>query len=572
VVAEVDELRAAGCPVDVRRESALGRTPAWADLRGYDVVVVTPGRGRTGNLLALVEAGVPAGVSLLPVWQLGGKAVIGPFMNTDTTGCWVCAALRLGGNAEPADAAGFWSRAAGFESAELGTAVPEPRGPLAAMAGNLLAYEIFRITTGCLPPETVGKVIVQDVDSLDVSAEPLRPHPACRHCSPVPTRPDAVPDFAAGLAQPSASAIPGRALPEPGSPESAQQLAALTERTALIGPHAGIFRGFDDDLLTQSPLRVSTVEVAVAQGRRRRVAAFDLHTVAGARLAALAAAAAVYAEHVVPPAVVDTDAAELTADRARPGTLATASGLGAQGPEAWVDATSLTTGERILVPAAAVAPHSRHNDGRTFVPGSAGVGVDGTPEQARGAALLSALGHDALRAALHGEIRVLRIQEPWHGTDPVLTFLARTAANLNVGIDLLELGPADEQPAPVLLARGTTPDGVVLWAAAADTSWRAAAVMALRDVLGQAQLGDTLPGGDPVDSGNAWITDLAPQRLAVGGEVAPRHDLMRTFAEMLDRACAAGVEPVVADLPTPDLAAGGLSVARVLIRRYTDGQ
>ena len=572
VSADAAELRAVGCPVELRRIPALGGTPAWSglhdsDLRDFEFVVVTPGGERTRDLLGLVEAGVPAGVSLLPVWHLGGQAVIGPLMQSGTTGCWVCAALRLGGNADAAAAADLWSRAAGLESVRLGTAVHELRGPLAAMVGNLLGYEIFRIRTGCLPPETVGKVIVQDVDSLDVAIEPLRPHPACPHCAPRPTA------SGAGLAQPSASATPGRPLPEPGTPESEQQLTELSRRTALVGRHAGVFRCFDDDMLTQTPLRVSTVEVGVGPGLRRRIAAFDVHNVAGARLAALAAAAAVYAEHVVPPVVADPAPAESAAARVRPQTLATASGLSAERPDlagAWVAATSLATGEPVLVPAAAVAPHSRHNDSRAFVPCSAGLGVDATPEQARGAALLSALGHDALRAALHGAAAVLRVRAPWDGSDAVLTFLARTADNLGVEVDLLELGAADEQLAPVLLARGTTADGDALWAAAADTSWRAAAVAALRDLLGRVQLGDVLPGGDPVDAGEAWVRDLAPQTLAIVGEVAPRPGLVSTLPEILGRARRAGVEPLAVDLPTPDLASGGLSVCRVLVRRCAD--
>ena len=55
-------------------------------------------------------------------------------------------------------------------------------GPSAAMLGNLLGYEVFRLTTGALAAETEGRLVLQDLDSLDVATEPLLPHPACPHC------------------------------------------------------------------------------------------------------------------------------------------------------------------------------------------------------------------------------------------------------------------------------------------------------------------------------------------------------------------------------------------------------
>ena len=52
------------------------------------------------------------------------------------------------------------------------------------MLGNLVGYEVFRLRTGAPAPETRGKIIVQDLDSLDVVSEPLLPHPRCPHCRP----------------------------------------------------------------------------------------------------------------------------------------------------------------------------------------------------------------------------------------------------------------------------------------------------------------------------------------------------------------------------------------------------
>lgn len=63
------------------------------------------------------------------------------------------------------------------------TASTTPSRPLAAMLGNLLAFEVFRLTTGALPPETEEQVIVQDLDSTDCTIEPLSPHPRCPYCT-----------------------------------------------------------------------------------------------------------------------------------------------------------------------------------------------------------------------------------------------------------------------------------------------------------------------------------------------------------------------------------------------------
>jgi bacteriocin biosynthesis cyclodehydratase domain-containing protein len=550
VADEADELRADGCDVELRELGDPGA--GWSQLGEYDVVVVTPGTHRTRDLLALAEAGVPDGHTLLPVWQIGGQAVIGPLMRSGTTGCWVCAALRLGANGGADGAAELWADAAG-----VGSRTQPPSGPLAAMVGNLLGYEIFRLTTGALPGETDGQVIVQDMDSLDVAVEPLRPHPDCPHC---------VTDATTPVSTTAARPVPDQRMPEPGNPESERRLATLAERAALVGRHVGTFRRFDDDRLTQTPLRVSTVELALGPGRVRRIVAFDIHNVAGARLAALTAAARVYADHMLVPPVHTAAPGER---RVASDELVTTTGLSAAGPgDRSVSAISLHTGQPVLVPAAAAAPRSAHNGRRTFRTGG-GLGVDATPEQARGDALLAALGDDALRAAMHGEVPVLSVRAPWHADDPVLTFLARTAATLGVEVDLLELGSADAQPAPVLLARTTVGDAV-LWTAATDTSWRAAAVTVLRDLLGRVQLGDALPGGDAVDTGDAWIDDLAAQTLVPSDDVSARHDLERRLPEILGRLEANGTEALAIDVPAADLVVGGLSVARVLLRRRRD--
>jgi ribosomal protein S12 methylthiotransferase accessory factor YcaO len=442
------------------------------------------------------------------------------------------------------------------------------------MVGNLAGYEIFRLTTGALPGETDGGVVVQDLDTLDAVAEALLPHPACGLCAGPGTHLRPVDAHAADVDEPSASPQSWKPMPEPGGPEAEEQLATLTRRMAMVGSRLGVVTSFDDDLLPQTPSRVTTAHVAVGHGRRRRVAAFDVHNVAGARIAALAAAAAVYADRVVPPRDVLSGA---KADEARrllptipPAALTTQSGIDPEGASvsAFVQATSLTTGRPALLPAGAVAPYGEHNAGRAVSPTPAGTGVDDSPARARGAALLSALAHDAVVGALHGRLAATRLVLGERDDDPVLTFLVRTARHLGVEPELLDLGL--ELPAPVVLAHTTDPaSGEVHWTVAADTTRRAATVTALRDLLGRVQLDAALPEGESVDAGDPVVADLDPRTLAVAGE-RPWTDRAVTLPDVLDRLRVEGVDALTVDRGSADLAAAGLSVARVVLARRTD--
>ncbi len=565
---EAAELRVAGCPVEVRADDALAGSPTWDHLDGDDVVVVTPSARAARTLLDLLQAGLPRGVVLLPCWQAGDDVLVGPSMRAGTVGCWMCAALRAGASGDPGSAADLWSGLAGHRA----QGARRPAGPLAAMVGNLLAYEIFRLTTGALPGETDGTVVVQDQDSLDAVVEPLLPHPACGLCAEPEDGPGPdVPGSIAEVAEPDASPQSWKPMPEPGGPEAESQLATLRDRMALVGSRLGVVTGFDDDLLPQTPLRVTTVHAALGHGRRRRVAAVDVHNVAGARLSALATAAGVYADRTVPLTGVLTgraaEAARASLPVVSPAELSTDSGVDPEGTTvtAWVRASSLTEERQVLVPAAAVAPYGDHNGGRVFTPGPAGTGVDPSAAGARGAALLSALAHDALVEALRGRRALNRLELGERDDDPVLTFLVRTASHLQVQPEVLDLG--EDLPAPVVVVRAVDPrDGSAVWTVAADTTRRAATVVALRDLLGHVQLGAALPAGEPVDLGDPLVADLDPRILAVSAD-RPWSDRAVALPRVLDRMRGEGIEPLVVHRTAADLAAAGLSVARVLLAR-----
>ncbi|WP_411117489.1 TOMM precursor leader peptide-binding protein [Streptomyces sp. 058-1L] len=546
------EAAGVGAQVDTVTAQA-GTVPAgpgasWADLDGYDVVVVTgPGAGaRTHRLLA---AGVPEGVTLIPAWLFGRRLIVGPLSTAASTGCRSCALLRLGANVDPGTAAELWSEAAG--------AVPPSgdalSGPVAAMVGNLVGYEIFRLTTGALPAETDGQVLVQDLESLDVMAEPVQPHPRCARCASLDAR------------EPAAALPDSLALPVAPTVETARDAEALVEElnrvsTALVRPYTGIFRRYDDEELTQTPLKLSRVEVALGGGVRRRIAAFDVHHLAGARMRALYAAAEVYVEHVVPLPVRDLPQQALRT--LGPAALTTGGGTGAE-PTAWATATSLITKEPVRVPAAALRPFGPHNRDRAHLASRAGSGAGGSAVEAAGLGLLSALAHDALVRAVRGTTRVSPVAAD--GSDPELVFLLKSAANLDIAVELLDLGEADRTSAHVVLAREAEgPSGQGRWAVGAGLSRRTATASALRDLLGRAQLAAEDPGAE-VDLGDPLVGDLAAAAIAVGGESVAVEGAETTFDAVLDRLRSAGRDALYAATTPADLPSGSVATARVLL-------
>ncbi|MFC4494974.1 TOMM precursor leader peptide-binding protein [Streptomyces ovatisporus] len=590
---EAAEAAADGCPVRLTTlpgdRDAAGSPDghSWAGLDSYDVVLVTGGPLAAQRLFPLLKAGIPDGPAVIAAWSYGQQAVVGPLMARGRSGCFSCAVLRLGAGEGAAAAADVWSALA------MPGAVPAggtPGGPLAAMTGNMLGYEVFRFTTGALRAETDGQLIVQDMASLDVTSEPLLPHPRCTLCSTADGSASvaaaARPAGEAGTFDLAAADAGGVPMPSVATAREADGLVEeLNRRSVLVREHAGVFKRFADEALTQLPLKAGIVELGVGHGHLRSIAAFDVHHVAGARMRALNAAAAVYAEHVVPSGPLVTgerlDAARESMPAVAPGQLTTASGAG--GPEtgvaAWAVATSLVGKEQVLVPAAAVRTFTPANSARLFEATSAGTGAGASPAGAAARGLLSALAHDALLRTLRGAAALrVRIGQGGAGeaadagadtgadtgADAEITFLARSLDQLGLRWELLDLREESRSGVHVLLAHA---EGE--WAVGSETSRSGAAAAALRDLLGRIQLSREEHAA-AADTGDPLLRDLAPSAL-------PAEDGPGTFtsgagepvawSDVLERLREAGRDALVVPTGSADLQSAGISTVRVLLTR-----
>jgi bacteriocin biosynthesis cyclodehydratase domain-containing protein len=546
--AEVERLTAKNCPAEVVFLRCGDHRQGLESPGEFDVVVCA-GLDAPQQVFTLLSHDVPERRVVLPVTTFGQQAIIGPASSVGRSSCWVCAVLRLGANGDGATAAELWASVA---HPELAVSQAPLRGSLAAMIGNQLGYEIFRLVTDALPGETDGRMIVQDVNSLDSTNVRVLPHPRCPFCSGGDRAGDS-------LCEPVDLAGVELVAPTTASPETADDtgelLAELNGRNVLVDQIAGVFTAYDDDTLSQTPLKVSTIRLGLGPARQRRVAAFDIHHTAGARLRALRAAASVYVDHAVPLSGVRSGAGPMS-DLARFGLdrLSTASGIVAP-VDHWAAAASLTTGEQVWVPAAAIRPFGQYNATKIVTPSSAGTGAGTSLSEALHNALFSALAYATVLDAVRGRRHVSMIPLSTVESDAELRFLARSITNLRIDADLLDLGDG------VLVARA----GDGLWAVGADGTWRRAAVSALRDLLGQAQLGRELPGDAPVDLGDPLIPAFDPGTLVVAAESAPSWDSADSGRAVLDRLRARGRDALAVHETPDDLRAGGLVTARVVL-------
>lgn len=539
LTAEAEGLTRAGCAATVRWLGLPVDALDEKQLRRYAVVIAPAEDVGAAQVLRLSRLRAPEGPVLLPAFVVGDLAVLGPLAREDGTPCWVCALLRLHANLDSEDVAALWRE---LSLPGLATTIRAPSAPLAAMLGNLMGYDVFRLLTGCLPAESEGAIVVQHLDTLEALRERLLPHPLCPVCAAAAEQPRGAPP------QPSAPGLEG------------------DEYRDLLGRYAGVLRAFEDGGIDQSPLKVGRVTFGApgtAEGTARSITAFDLHTVLAARSRALRAAALVYVGLVAASPRPQTGEVRGAVAHDR---LATWSGLPAedQRATAWLPATSLLSQEERAVPAAAVHPFAGVNAASVFERTGAGAGAGADADAAITAGLLSAMAYEALRDAaagrLTGRVLPLEVGDP----DPALDFLARTARNLDVPVEVLDISAPSS--IEVALVRTCGDDGG-LWALGWGFSRRSATIEALLDLLGRVQM-RRQTGDTGVVLGEPLLPELEVAVLKVAERAMTAPVTATTVSEVLEGLRSSGREALVVDTTTPDLLLrGGIVTVRVLIAR-----
>ncbi|MEU8362745.1 TOMM precursor leader peptide-binding protein [Nonomuraea sp. NPDC048882] len=583
----VADLTEAGCPPQVHLpDLTLDEALTPHALSGYDFVLASGDDLGMGTLRRLIDIGVNGGPVVLPVTSIGSSVVIGPVTRPATAGCWTCSMLRYGANAEPREAAALWR---GIACGAAGLAAPRLNPQLAAMVGNLLAFDLFRLVTGCFDAETDHGVLIQDVSTLEARRERLWPHPLCPSCAEHQ-------DFGA---RPVTPAVVHETAPRPFRPannadhDDRERLRALLkEADELVGSRTGVLSSFDDAALDQSPLKVGRVRLGAQAGsdvRTRLITAFDLHYVPVARRSAMRAALLAYVGQVASVRNAVTGSTELPHTLA-PADLSTSTGLAIEERETipWLPATSLVSGEQRLVPAAAVHPWSGLNADSWFERSGAGAGAGASIGEAVRAGLLSAIAFEALRATVsgRGEPRPVLCGDPETGSE--LEFLLRTCGNLSVRPEVLELSPW--RNAGIVLARIPDSADRPLWTVRAASSRQDALVEALRDLAGLLQLRH-LAKIEDVDLGEPLLPGFDARAVPTSGEPVPvatddspsdttdpsdPHDPSDTtdpadpsdLATLVAELAGEGRDVLVVDTTTPELRSQAAMVTcRVLLTR-----
>lgn len=520
------------------------RLPRQAADLSADVVVALGDVIGLDGLRSLARVAAEAEVPLIPALTVGGRAFVGPLLDTASASGVDTLIARLAAGLDAQESADFWRRLAGQASA----ARPGPVAQHASMLGTLIGFEVFRLLTGCLDPETRDAVVVQNLETLDIVKEPLLVHPA-----------DA---GATGGVAPTPADELRAGVDVFLDPEAEVESQALHEQADgyldLVRHHTGVFRQFADLEVDQSPLKVGIVEIGGLAGRdgsapaRRTVTSYHTRTPLQARFRALCDAAVQYVDTWGPEAsrqtVAQVDVPVTTLD--------VWSGVTPAAPgSAGVWATSLLTGDRRSVPVSAAYPFSVANDHQEVLRSTVGVGAGATAADAAIAGLFSALTFRAVLTAVRSgaPVDTLEVQGGESGT--VLRFLTDTCGTLGVEPVLLEVSlPGCGGTVIAFVERDDEP----VVAIASGASAELAVVDALVSLVGRLQT------GGPATTEVGPLADLDPRGLPRSGRSHPPTADRQPVTSLI-AALGARTDVLVVDTGLLDLAQGGIRTARVLL-------
>ncbi|WP_433346485.1 YcaO-like family protein [Microtetraspora malaysiensis] len=513
---------------------------------GADVVCLIAADRPSPALFGLAGHARATGAAFVPLLRVGDRLVLGPWQRGDReSACVYSAVLRMSDNAIPGSSDVWQASVAGAAAAAPPAALP---GAAVSIAVSIAGFEVFKALTGSIASDIADGVVVVDPDRLTVGIEHVVAHPA----SP----------------QAPAVWVP---LDEPDGADVSPVERAYQRFEHVVADTVGIMRGFDDDALSQVPVKVSALIAPAADPAP--IVAFGSETLLEARVAALEEASLRYAVNaqrrcggLLAPARPDAEVVVA-------GRLQNWLGGAPLPRDPLVAATDLAGSGSLAVPRAAVLAGPWDRKDARFEPDLVGVAAGSTPETALARALLGAAGAYTIAAVARDDIRAVPVDDPSavEGDPQQLKRLAMLARAVR----------EDGRSVAFHLARGVVPVAIVVvrdgagteLVARAGRTWLDAAESALLAVAGARQIagsptgwatGPCLPAAPTLDgftlSGRQDGGD-APSALSE----AVDHDTVVT------RLRAAGMRAAAVDLTPPDLA-GVTTVTRVLLFRQRSPQ
>ncbi len=166
----------------------------------------------------------------------GMDAIVGPAVIPGQTACWNCTRLRLLANSDhPSDAHALHQA---LLSARPAARARTYLAPMAGLLGNLLALEAVRIITRFTPSRLVGRLVVQNLDSLETTSHAVVRMPWCDVCGGAggPSSPGPVGGVVIASVESEGEASPPQTLSELKTPEELRRRLAgwVDERTGVV--------------------------------------------------------------------------------------------------------------------------------------------------------------------------------------------------------------------------------------------------------------------------------------------------------------------------------------------------
>ncbi|PKQ14436.1 MAG: hypothetical protein CVT68_11885, partial [Actinobacteria bacterium HGW-Actinobacteria-8] len=428
---QIARLRERGLEVDV---SVADPTFLAQELDRVAIAAYVADGGSLRTVYDIQEICLKAGKPFLPAAIVDGQAMLGPLVWPEAGPCWLCALLRYSANEASHRSTALWQDL--FLGGHFDGALSDLSVVPLRMLGNGLAFELFKVLTGCLSSGTQDGVIIQNVETLESSQAHLARHPLCPSCSHMD------PDLAA------------RQLFEliARNGNGGQAEGGLDKHYYYINSRVGMFKELADEDISQLPLKVARIIAAPPMSHLGgfEITSFSIENLRDARDAAFREAVRRYGQELPDRrGMICASYNQMKAagkEAFLPQQLSTWSGtqeVDEDTPLEWMPALPVLSNfsERLCyVPAAAVYPYSALNRWQLFDRVSAGSAAGATFASVLEGGLLSALSYEGLRDLMRGCGTVATIPtDGLIGAEDDLAYLLKCAERFGQAVNVLRV-------------------------------------------------------------------------------------------------------------------------------------